>query len=201
MADSYSGDGDLRAQFEDLYARSKPCPGCGTTHCTERAEMLAHELRAREGTIRDLRVVAQAYRDSGEVARRLLAILVHQIEDFWNHVEPCAQAAPDDGDYPAEECTCGPDILTECLRYLAGVPPDRRNEQTVRSWARRHGELDGADAAALEHAISMTEIERDSARKLLVEWRSTPFFGTRLEWEEWVADFGRRVDAQIGDKP
>jgi|SRR3990167_7588764 len=32
-------------------------------------------------------------------------------------------------------------------------------------------------------------------RDLLVEWRNTPFFETREEWEAWVADFGMRVDA------
>lgn len=32
------------------------------------------------------------------------------------------------------------------------------------------------------------------AVELLKEWRSTPFFETREEWERWVRKFGARVD-------
>ena len=35
---------------------------------------------------------------------------------------------------------------------------------TVREHARNRGKLDGADAQALEHALTVTEIERDTAR-------------------------------------
>ena len=35
---------------------------------------------------------------------------------------------------------------------------------TVREHARNRGTLDGADAQALEHALTVTEIERDTAR-------------------------------------
>ena len=34
----------------------------------------------------------------------------------------------------------------------------------VREHARNRGKLDGADAQALEHALTITEIERDTAR-------------------------------------
>lgn len=32
------------------------------------------------------------------------------------------------------------------------------------------------------------------AKILLKEWRNTPFFENREDWERWVADFGGRVD-------
>lgn len=39
--------------------------------------------------------------------------------------------------------------------------------------------------------------ERNALRSLLQEWRATPFFETRDEWEQWVADYGARVDATL----
>ena len=33
------------------------------------------------------------------------------------------------------------------------------------------------------------------AEELLQEWRNTPFFADKVEWQEWVNDFGARVDS------
>jgi len=40
----------------------------------------------------------------------------------------------------------------------------KRLALTVRKHARNRGTLDGADAQALEHALTLTELERDTAR-------------------------------------
>lgn len=70
---------------------------------------------------------------------------------------------------------------------------------TVREAYRSRMTLDGADAQALEHALTITERERDDARTVGEFWRAS-----YLEWEYWATDLltelgrqplnGRHVD-------
>jgi hypothetical protein len=47
-----------------------------------------------------------------------------------------------------------------------------------------------AELAALRARVALLE-------ELLHEWRGTPFFQYPDDWEEWVAEFGSRVDAAL----
>jgi hypothetical protein len=72
---------------------------------------------------------------------------------------------------------------------------------TARSHARARGKLDGADAQALEHALTMTERELDAAyeRSAALE---AELAEARTAWEEFVAgnDMQSAIDAVGAEK-
>lgn len=54
--------------------------------------------------------------------------------------------------------------------------------------------------AERDAAVAMgTQLQRTATRlrDALVEWRRTPFFKTKERWQEWIDDFGERVDALL----
>lgn len=62
----------------------------------------------------------------------------------------------------------GEELRVEVGPRSDGVPPA---QETVRVHCRSGGSLDGADAQALEHALTITERERDGARDLVERWK------------------------------
>ena len=73
-------------------------------------------------------------------------------------------------------------------------------KKTVRQHARERGALDGADAQALEHALAITERERDEARRSALDFERA-LYGSRAMYRELegrIRDL-LRIDAGSGD--
>lgn len=79
----------------------------------------------------------------------------------------------------------------------------RKNDKeilTVREACRRRMLLDGADAQGLEHALTITERERDDAAATRESWRRSC-----LAWQDWadelLTDLGRQpIGGKHGDR-
>ena len=73
-------------------------------------------------------------------------------------------------------------------------------DPTVREHARNRGELDGADAQALEHALTLTEIERDTARDQYVFMMQSAA-DEKLEADREIAErLADRVTTELFDQ-
>lgn len=80
-------------------------------------------------------------------------------------------------------------------------------EQAVDHWTRRAEEEHGLRKAAERDRDKTVEAARDELiaystwamglRRLLMEWRSTPYFEIEGDWVRWVDTFGARVDAAV----
>jgi hypothetical protein len=135
---------------DTLYHGPPDCPRCGAPNCCQRCCKEAEMEAVAENVTRDRDTWKKCY----EEVRGALDELRRIRRDALVH--------------PGECSDCGspePVVCAECLRRLVEQRENCVKERlTVREACRRRLLLGGADTQALEHALTITEQERDEAK-------------------------------------